>query len=86
MFKISILLAFLDNIMNGFDLKGAEKVKEIESVTNHDVKAIEYYIKEQLDKCTQSIRMIKHNNFMLLKNMFIFFALPKILIIYHMLL
>lgn len=28
----------------------AKRVKEIESVTNHDVKAIEYFIKEQFDK------------------------------------
>ena len=32
-----------------FDLKEAKKVKEIERVTNHDVKAVEYYIKEALD-------------------------------------
>ena len=28
----------------------AQRVKDIEQVTNHDVKAVEYYIKEQLDK------------------------------------
>lgn len=28
----------------------ARRVKEIESITNHDVKAIEYFIKERLDK------------------------------------
>ena len=33
-----------------FDVEGAQRVKEIESVTNHDVKAVEYYIKEQFDK------------------------------------
>lgn len=31
-----------------FSEKDAERVKEIESVTNHDVKAVEYFIKEQL--------------------------------------
>lgn len=31
-------------------MEGAKRVKEIESVTNHDVKAVEYYIKEQLEK------------------------------------
>jgi len=30
-----------------FDVKEAEKVKEIEKTTNHDVKAIEYYLKEK---------------------------------------
>ena len=33
-----------------FSLKDAERVKEIESVTNHDVKAIEYLIKEKMDE------------------------------------
>ena len=32
-----------------FDEKGAQRVKDIEKVTNHDVKAVEYYIKEQFD-------------------------------------
>lgn len=48
----NIYLVYLDLITKNFNLKGAERVKEIESVTNHDVKAVEYYIKEQLDKCT----------------------------------
>ena len=37
-------------IYQQFDVAGAQRVKEIESVTNHDVKAVEYYIKEQFDK------------------------------------
>ena len=32
-----------------FSLKDAKKIKEIEKITNHDVKAVEYFIKEQLD-------------------------------------
>ncbi len=40
----------LRDIYRNFDEKGAARVKEIEKVTNHDVKAVEYYIKEQLDK------------------------------------
>tara|TARA_R110001592_G_scaffold363208_1_gene681369 strand:- start:131 stop:1516 length:1386 start_codon:yes stop_codon:yes gene_type:complete len=39
--------AFLDNIVSGFSLDDAERVKEIESTTNHDVKAVEYFIKEK---------------------------------------
>jgi adenylosuccinate lyase len=39
--------AFLNELISSFDVAGAERVKEIESVTNHDVKAIEYYLKEQ---------------------------------------
>lgn len=38
----------LRKIYGGFDLEGAQRVKEIERTTNHDVKAIEYYIKEKL--------------------------------------
>lgn len=35
-------------IVDNFDLKQAQRVKEIEKVTNHDVKAIEYYVREVL--------------------------------------
>ena len=44
------LLPQLRAIYQQFDVAGAQRVKEIESVTNHDVKAVEYYIKEQFDK------------------------------------
>jgi adenylosuccinate lyase len=37
----------LDSIVKNFDLNAAQKVKEIEKTTNHDVKAVEYYIKSQ---------------------------------------
>ena len=37
-------------IYKGFRLEDAERIKEIEQVTNHDVKAVEYFIKEQFDK------------------------------------
>jgi len=39
--------AFLDDLIRDFDTAEAERVKEIEAVTNHDVKAIEYYLKER---------------------------------------
>ena len=32
-----------------FDVKEALKIKEIESITNHDIKAVEYYLKEKFD-------------------------------------
>lgn len=38
----------LRQIISDFTPAAAEKVKKIEAVTNHDVKAIEYYLKEQL--------------------------------------
>ncbi len=39
--------AFLDSIVSNFSLEDAERVKEIERTTNHDVKAVEYLIKEK---------------------------------------
>ena len=36
-------------IYQNFSLEDAQRVKAIESVTNHDVKAIEYFIKEKFD-------------------------------------
>ncbi len=40
----------LRSFYRDFSEADAARVKEIESVTNHDVKAIEYFIKEQFDK------------------------------------
>ncbi|MEE4256295.1 MAG: adenylosuccinate lyase [Bacteroidales bacterium] len=37
-------------ISSDFSFKDAYEVKEIEKVTNHDVKAVEYYIKKKFDK------------------------------------
>jgi adenylosuccinate lyase len=41
---------FLERLIVDFDEAGANRVKEIEAVTNHDVKAIEYYLKEQFNE------------------------------------
>lgn len=40
----------LRNIYTAFDEASAQRVKDIEKVTNHDVKAVEYFIKEEFDK------------------------------------
>ena len=40
----------LDKIYAQMDQSAAEKIKSIEKITNHDVKAVEYYIKEKLDE------------------------------------
>lgn len=40
----------LRDIYRDFSEADARRIKEIESVTNHDVKAVEYFIKEQFDK------------------------------------
>jgi len=40
----------LRDIYTNFDTKDAEEIKEIEKTTNHDVKAVEYFIKKAFDK------------------------------------
>ena len=37
-------------IYENLSLEDAQRIKDIEKITNHDVKAVEYFIKEQLDK------------------------------------
>ena len=37
---------YLNSLVEDFDLEAAERVKTIEATTNHDVKAVEYYLKE----------------------------------------
>lgn len=39
----------LNNIVSNFDESDAEAVKSIEATTNHDVKAVEYFIKNQFE-------------------------------------
>lgn len=39
----------LSQIAEDFNLKDAKRIKEIERTTNHDVKAVEYFIKEKFD-------------------------------------
>eukprot|EP00347_Sterkiella_histriomuscorum_P018053 403346969 len=41
---------YLDRIFSEFSLEDAERVKQIEATTNHDVKAIEYFLKEKFDQ------------------------------------
>ena len=49
----------LNEIVSNFDINAARRVKEIESKTNHDVKAIEYFIGEQF-KNNKSINDFLH--------------------------
>jgi adenylosuccinate lyase len=39
---------FLLSLANGFTDADAQRIKEIEAVTNHDVKAVEYFLKEKV--------------------------------------
>ncbi|QYN44130.1 adenylosuccinate lyase [Gilliamella sp. ESL0441] len=38
----------LNQIVEQFDINDAERIKEIEKTTNHDVKAVEYFLKEKV--------------------------------------
>jgi len=44
----SVMKDVLNDIVDGFSLDDAERVKSIEATTNHDVKAVEYFIREKL--------------------------------------
>ncbi|MEO6729921.1 MAG: adenylosuccinate lyase [Ferruginibacter sp.] len=41
----------LTNAAANFSLENAATIKETEKITNHDVKAVEYFLKAELDKC-----------------------------------
>src|SRR5574344_1606969 len=43
------LFETLRNIYRNFSQADAQRIKDIESITNHDVKAIEYFLKEKFD-------------------------------------
>ena len=45
----------LRDIYRNFTPADAQRVKDIEKVTNHDVKAVEYFIKERFSVCSDSI-------------------------------
>ena len=51
----------IDKIFANFDLEGAQRVKEIENTTKHDVKAIEYFLKEKFDEVKG---LSKHKEFL----------------------
>lgn len=43
-------IGVIDQISKNFNIEDAQAIKDIEATTNHDVKAVEYFIKNQLDK------------------------------------
>ena len=45
----------LRDIFRNFTEQDAQRIKDIEAVTNHDVKAVEYYIKEKFDSLTPTL-------------------------------
>ena len=55
--------ALLDSLATDFKLEHAERVKEIERTTNHDVKAIEYLLKEQAAKLPELAKVSEFIHF-----------------------
>jgi adenylosuccinate lyase len=49
----------LRKIYKNFNTEDAQKIKDIEGITNHDVKAVEYFIKEKFD----TLGLQKHKEF-----------------------
>ena len=58
----SVMKDILNNIVDDFSIDDAERVKKIEATTNHDVKAVEYFIREKLGDGpeTQSLKDFLH--------------------------
>ena len=44
------LFGVLRKLVTNFTVEDAQRIKDIEKVTNHDVKAVEYFLKEEFDK------------------------------------
>ena len=49
----------LREIYSEFTVKDAQKIKDIEKITNHDVKAVEYFLKEKFDE----LKLSDHREF-----------------------
>ena len=53
-FDVQKVATNLRAIYENFSEADAQRVKDIEKVTNHDVKAVEYFIKEKIDEMTNN--------------------------------
>ena len=58
----SVMKDVLNHIVDDFSLDDAERVKTIETTTNHDVKAVEYFVREKLGNGpeTQALKDFLH--------------------------
>lgn len=54
--------AFLDSIVSEFSLDDAQRVKDIERTTNHDVKAVEYLIKEKFASVNETLPELQQDS------------------------
>ena len=50
--------AFLRRLVDGFGTPQAARIKEIERKTNHDVKAVEYFLKESVQDVPELLRVL----------------------------
>ncbi|KAL3145832.1 hypothetical protein ABBQ38_015205 [Trebouxia sp. C0009 RCD-2024] len=55
--------SILDQLASGFGVQDAAAVKKVESVTNHDVKAIEYVIKERIGHNPELAKVLEFTHF-----------------------
>jgi adenylosuccinate lyase len=53
----------LEAVLARFDVSGAQRIKHIERTTNHDVKAVEYYLKEQLAEHPELAKISEFTHF-----------------------
>ena len=53
----TVMKDVLNSIVDDFSLDDAERVKKIEATTNHDVKAVEYFIREKLGDGPETVRL-----------------------------
>ncbi len=56
-------VAELDLVISGFAVSDADAVKKIEAVTNHDVKAVEYWLKERFKNNAEVMRVTEFIHF-----------------------
>ncbi|KAG6530910.1 adenylosuccinate lyase-like [Zingiber officinale] len=54
---------FLESIIDNFDITDAIEVKKIEKITNHDVKAVEYFLKQKCKSHSEIAKVLEFFHF-----------------------
>jgi len=54
---------YLDDLIENFSIADAQRIKEIEAITNHDVKAVEYFIKEKFENSAELSNQLEFVHF-----------------------
>ncbi|MEO1955499.1 MAG: adenylosuccinate lyase, partial [Gammaproteobacteria bacterium] len=55
--------SYLTDLINNFTEKEALEIKKLEKKTNHDVKAVEYYLKEKFSKSSKLLKYVEFIHF-----------------------